>query len=710
MDVRQDKGHGPRAPRPRAAGKPNAQSRTVFRQARASSKQVSEEALAAAANSQELPQETEPREPRVARPHARAEPSAPIPPQLAAPEPPKPAVASLPHIVAPAPQAAAGAATDREQDASDASSTPNFDLISKNIGLLVGEGTKALSVALEPLDKGDARKVLSDGVTNVMQSFGKVAEYWLADPARTAEAQKSLQTSFLDLWGQTLRRLSGDEAAPIVPRDPTDKRFSASQWHESPIYDFLRQAHAITTRWADDLVTGAETTDPHTREKARFYLRQISSALSPSNFVMTNPELLRETLATNADNLVRGASNLTEDLEAGGGHLKIKQSDSSQFELGVNMAATPGKVIFRDELIELIQYAPATDTVYKRPLLIVPPWINKYYILDLNKEKSFVRYMVEQGLTVFMISWVNPDADLRDKSFEDYMREGIFAALDVIEDVTGEKQTAAMGYCVGGTLLAVAAAYMARVGDRRISSATFLATQTDFADAGDLKVFVDEKQIRSVEAGMAEKGYLDGSKMATAFNMLRPNDLIWSFVVNNYVRGNTPMPFDLLTWNSDATRMTAANHSFYLRNCYLENNLTKGKMVIGGERLDLSQVTIPVYNLATREDHIAPAKSVFNGAKFFGGEMRYVLAGSGHIAGVVNPPDKQKYQYWTGPRPHGAFEDWLQQTTETKGSWWPDWINWLSKQAPEKVPARAPGGPKHQPICDAPGEYVRVMS
>jgi polyhydroxyalkanoate synthase subunit PhaC len=423
---------------------------------------------------------------------------------------------------------------------------------------------------------------------------------------------------------------------------------------------------------------------------------------------MTNPELLRETLALNAENLARGASNFAEDVEAGHGTLRIRQSDSTQFELGVNMAVTSGKVIFRNDLIELIQYEPATQEVYKRPLLIAPPWINKYYILDLNREKSFVRYLVEQGFTVFMISWVNPDERLRHKTFEDYMREGILASLDVIEQATGEKDVTALGYCVGGTLLAVTLAYMARKKDQRISSATFLATQTDFTDPGDLKVFVDEAQIRAVEASMNEKGYLDGTKMATAFNMLRPNDLIWSYVVNNYVRGKAPIAFDLLTWNSDATRMTAANHSYYLRNCYLDNNLTKGKMEIGGERLDLSQVTVPIYNLATREDHIAPAQSAFRGAKYFGGEMRYVLAGSGHIAGVINPPDKVKYQYWTGPRPHGEFEDWLKETTQTKGSWWPDWIQWLTTQAPAKVDARTPGGGALKPICDAPGTYVRV--
>ena len=698
MDVADGKGQGPSALRPGTLGKASAQSRTVYRQSRALSSQVPEEALVAAARSEEAAGEVRPVAVGAREVAAAESRPAGLLPKLA-PQPQEPA----PH-----PQPSARSGTDGGEE--NASPKPDFDLLSKNVARVVSEGTKALSAALEPLKKGDASNNLSEGVANVLQSFGRVAEFWLADPARTLEAQKSLQTNFLNLWAHTLRRMNGADEEPVVPFDPTDKRFAAPQWQESPVFDFLRQAHAIATNWADDLATRAETADAHTRAKARFYLRQISSALSPSNFVVTNPELLRETLASSAENLARGAAILTEDIEAGGGTLRIRQSDSSKFELGVNMAATPGKVIFRNELIELIQYAPATEAVYKRPVLIIPPWINKFYILDLNQEKSFVRYMVEQGLTVFLISWVNPDGRLRDKSFEDYMREGILESLDVIKEVTGEEDVTALGYCVGGTLLAVTLAYMARVGDRRITSATFLATQTDFADAGDLKVFVDEAQISAIEESMAEKGYLDGSRMATAFNMLRPNDLIWAFVVNNYMRGRTPMAFDLLTWNSNSTRLPAANHSFYMRNCYLENNLTKGKMEIGSQKLDLSQVTIPIYNLATREDHIAPAKSVFNGAKFFGGEMRYVLAGSGHIAGVINPPGKPKYQYWTGPRPHGEFEDWVRETTETKGSWWPDWIGWLTRQAPEKVAARIPGGGKREPLCDAPGEYVRVKN
>ncbi|MHB8885702.1 MAG: PHA/PHB synthase family protein [Methylovirgula sp.] len=604
----------------------------------------------------------------------------------------------------------APAAEAAKTDVDTASSKPDFDILSQNLARLVTQGSKALTAFLQPFETGQARNDMTEQVVDAVQSFGRVAEYWLGDPLRTVEAQKTLSSNFLSLWAHTLRRLSGEDDAPVVPYDPSDKRYAAPQWRDSAIFDFLRQAHAITTNWANDLVTGAETTDLETRARAQFYLRQITSALSPSNFVATNPELLHETLASNAENLVRGAAFLTEDIAAGQGMLRIRQSDSSQFELGVNMAATPGKVVYRNDLIELIQYDPTTEQVFKRPLMIIPPWINKFYILDLNPQKSFVRFAVEQGFTVFLVSWVNPDARHRDMGFEAYIQHGIDAPLSVIEAITGEQKIAALGYCVGGTLLAIALALMARRRETLIDSVTFLTTQTDFADAGDLKVFVSEPLITAVEERMAETGYLDGGKMATVFNMLRPNDLIWSFVVNNYMRGKAPLPFDLLTWNSDSTRMAAANHSFYLRQCYLKNSLAKGEMVIDGETLDLHEITVPIYNLATREDHIAPARSVFAGAKLFGGEMRYVLAGSGHIAGVVNPANSQKYQYWTGSRPAGTLDDWLAAATEHKGSWWNDWAEWLAKQAPAKVPARKPGSAKFPPICDAPGEYVRVKS
>jgi polyhydroxyalkanoate synthase len=464
----------------------------------------------------------------------------------------------------------------------------------------------------------------------------------------------------------------------------------------------------IATTWADDLAVRAESVDPHTRDKARFYLRQISSALAPSNFVATNPELLHETISSNAENLLRGLGFLAHDMEAGKGTLRIRQTDVSKFELGKNVAATPGKVIFRNDLIELIQYAPSTETVFRRPLLIVPPWINKFYILDLNPDKSFARWAVAQEQTVFMISWVNAETRHRDKDWNAYMREGIFAGLEAIEQATGERDVNAIGYCVGGTLLSATLAYMAETQDERIKSATFFAAQTDFSEAGDLKVYIDEEQLASLEACMQETGYLDGSKMASAFNMLRPNDLIWPYIVNNYLKGQQPAAFDLLAWNSDSTRIPAANHAFYLRCCYLENRLAKGEMELDGKKLSLGKVTIPIYSIATQEDHIAPARSVFNGVKLFGGDVRYVLGGSGHIAGIINPPAKAKYQYWLGPKPDGTFDEWRAAVTEHPGSWWLDWIEWLRSQASEKVPARAPGDGKLAPLCDAPGDYVRV--
>jgi polyhydroxyalkanoate synthase len=467
----------------------------------------------------------------------------------------------------------------------------------------------------------------------------------------------------------------------------------------------------LGSQWADRLVKDAAGIDETTRKKAEFYVKQIANAVSPSNFVLTNPELLRETLASNGENLVRGMHMLSEDIKAGQGTLKIRQSDPSMFDVGRNLAVTPGKVVFQNELMQLIQYEATTKQVLKIPLLIVPPWINKFYILDLTPEKSFIKWCVDQGITVFVLSWVNPDARLAKKSFEEYMREGAITALDVVAKVTGEKQVHAIGYCVGGTLLSITLAYLAAKKQSRVKSATLFAAQVDFSFAGDLLVFVDEERIKQLEAHMKEQGYLEASRMANTFNMLRSNDLIWPYIVNNYMRGKKPMPFDILYWNSDATRMPAGNHSFYLRNCYLDNKLSKGKMEIGGTKLDLKKVKVPVYNLATREDHIAPAKSVLFGSQFFGGPVKYVLAGSGHIAGVVNPPGKAKYQYWTGGKPAGSnVDDWLKRATEHPGSWWPDWLKWLKSHDAKTAPARKIGGGKLKPTEDAPGSYVKVKS
>jgi polyhydroxyalkanoate synthase len=589
-------------------------------------------------------------------------------------------------------------------------SAPDFDEFSRNMARFVEGAIKATSTYLKPVEDGKAAPGFSSDTEEAFKTFGHVAEAWMSDPQKAMEAQGRLGAQFLDLWASTLRRAQGEPVDPVAKPEPKDNRFKDPEWSENPVFDFLKQAYLITTRWAEDIVEDADGVDERTRHKAQFYLRQISSALSPSNFLLTNPELIRETFKQNGSNLVRGMTMLMEDIEAGSGELKIRQSDPSGFKVGVNIATTPGAVIFRNELIELIQYAPTTDQVLKRPLLIVPPWINKFYILDLNPEKSFIRWAVSQGLTVFCISWVNPDAQHAEKGFEHYMREGIFAALDAIEQATGEKKVTAIGYCVGGTLLATTLAYMAAKRDKRIDSATFFTAQVDFTHAGDLKVFADEEQIQNIEKTMKSRGYLEGSHMANAFNMLRPNDLIWPYVVNVYMKGQSPFAFDLLYWNSDSTRMPAANHAFYLRNCYLDNKLAKGEMEIAGVKLDLKKVKVPIFNLATKEDHIAPARSVFTGSKSFGGPVDFVLAGSGHIAGVVNPTNKTKYQFWTGGPVEGELEEWTAKATETPGSWWPYWFSWIERQAPKKVRARQPGDGKLKPLCAAPGTYVLAKS
>ena len=615
-------------------------------------------------------------------------PAAPVPPM----SPVAPSVASATN--------GAGAGTP----------LPDFEKLATNTAQFIQQGGRALSAYFKPFENGQVPKdENAEMMISAAVSIGKIAEHWMSDPARIAAAQSAIAVPFIKLWGQTYRRLNGEQADPVVPLGK-DKRFAAPEWTEMPIYEFLRQAHAIAASWLDELVEGSTEVDAHTRAKAKFYLRQITTALSPANYLATNPELVRETLASSGENLARGIALLAEDMEAGKGKLRIRQTDTSKFELGVNVAVTPGKVVYRNDIMELIQYEPATPDVLKRPLLVIPPWINKYYILDLNREKTFLGWAVSQGATVFVISWVNPDERHRDKTFESYMREGIFEALGAIEQATGEPQVNAAGYCIGGTLLATTLAYMAKTDDHRIASATFLTAQADFSDAGDLKVFIDEDQIRGLEAQMAVSGYLDGSKMAMAFNLLRPNDLLWSYVVDNYMKGKTPKPFDLLFWNSDATRLPACNHSFYMRSFYLDNKLAKGEMTIGGQTLDLGKVQLPTYFMAAQEDHIAPADSVFRGAGLFGGDPIYTLAGSGHIAGVINPPAKPKYWHMTGDRPSGTLKDWTARATKHTGSWWPNWFAWLESQAPEKVPPRKPGSGGLHAICDAPGEYVRVMT
>jgi polyhydroxyalkanoate synthase subunit PhaC len=578
-----------------------------------------------------------------------------------------------------------------------------------NMARMIEQAGKAASAWAEPREKGEVRDHVAEPVVDMVKTFSKLSEYWLSDPQRALEAQTRLFSGYMTVWANSIQRLSAgsEDADDAVKPERGDKRFQDPEWGRNAFFDFLKQAYLVTSRWASELVEHADGLDEHTRHKASFYVKQVSNAISPSNFILTNPELFRETIASNGENLVRGMRMLAEDIAAGKGDLKLRQADYSPFEIGKNLATTPGKVVGRSDVAEILQYDPATETVLKRPLLICPPWINKFYILDLNPQKSFIRWAVEQGHTVFVISWINPDERHGTKSWEAYIREGLQYGLDTIEKATGEKDVNAVGYCVGGTLLAAALALMAQEGDHRIKSATFFTTQVDFTYAGDLKVFVDEEQVAAVEKAMNEKGYLDGTKMATAFNMLRSGDLIWPYVVNNYMRGKDPLPFDLLYWNADSTRMGAANHSFYLRNCYLENRLSQGMMELAGHVVSLKDITIPVYNLASKEDHIAPALSVFLGSKYFGGEVDYVMAASGHIAGVVNPPAAQKYHYWTGGKPAGDFDQWVANATDHPGSWWPHWQRWIEARDNTRVPARKPGK-RMKTLGDAPGTYVKV--
>ncbi|MBB4142271.1 PHA/PHB synthase family protein [Rhizobium rhizoryzae] len=578
-----------------------------------------------------------------------------------------------------------------------------------NLARAVENFGKAATEWIGPRERGEVIDPI-DPVAEMVKTLSKVIEYWMSEPQRTLDAQSLLLSSYMGIWMNTLQRIATGEAAADPDDLPKDKRFSDEDWRKNPFFSLMRQIYQVTATWAEKLVENADGLDEHTQKKALFYVKQLTAAISPANFALTNPEVFRQTVASNGANLVQGMRILAEDVAAGRGELRLRQTDQSKFRLGENVAITPGKVVARSEICEIIQYQASTETVLKRPLLIVPPWINKFYILDLGAEKSFIKWCVDQGHTVFVVSWVNPEERHARLAWEDYIRDGIDFGLKTIEDATGEKEVNAIGYCVGGTLLAAALAQHAKARNRRIRSVTFFTTQVDFTHAGELKVFVDNEQIEALEQQMNTTGYLAGSKMAAAFNMLRASELIWPYVVSNYLKGQEPTAFDLLYWNSDSTRMTAANHAFYLRNCYLENRLSKGEMVLGGKKITLGDVKIPVYSLAAKEDHIAPARSVFLGCQFFGGDVTFVLSGSGHIAGVVNPPAKHKYQYWTNGPVEGSLDHWMKTATESAGSWWPHWQQWIEKQSDKRVPARIPGGSKLQPLCDAPGTYVRVRS
>ena len=545
----------------------------------------------------------------------------------------------------------------------------------------------------------------------IAQAFMDMMAKLLANPYKLAQSQMNLVWDYFSLWQHSMMRVAGLSASPIASPEKSDKRFKDEQWEEHFLFDFIKQSYLIAARHIHDTVSGVDGLDEQSQKKVNFYTRQYIDALSPSNFAMTNPEVFRETVKSHGQNLLKGLNNLLRDVEDGGGNLRVKMTDTTAFELGKNVATTPGKVVFQTEMMQLVQYTPSTDKVLKKPLLIVPPWINKFYILDLRDKNSYIKWCVDQGHTVFVISWVNPDERLASRGFDAYVKDGVLAALDAIEQQTGEKEVNAAGYCLGGTLLATTLAYLAAKRQKRIASATFFTTMTDFTEPGELGVFIDEGQVSSLEKKMFERGYLEGSEMAGTFSMLRSNDLIWSFVVSNYLMGKDPFPFDLLYWNSDSTRMPAAMHSFYLRTMYMENRLIEpGGIEIDGTPIDLTKIKVPCYFISAIEDHIAPWKSTYMGARRFTAPVRFVLGGSGHIAGIVNPPAANKYGYWVNPAAKLAEtgEAWLEGAQQNPGSWWTDWQAWVTGHDAAQVDPRDPAKGKLKALEDAPGSFVKA--
>ena len=543
----------------------------------------------------------------------------------------------------------------------------------------------------------------------VQKAFGEVVQKMMADPSLMVEAQAKYAADFGTLWQQYMASLSG-QGPKLEPLK--DRRFADEAWQANPWFDFLSRSYSLTAEHMKNAVAKVDGISPQTRAKALYYTRQIVDAVSPSNFALTNPQVLKATADSGGENLVKGLQNMLRDIEKGQGGLRIAMTDTDAFEMGKNVASTPGKVVFQNDLMQLLQYQPSTKTVLQRPLLIIPPWINKYYILDLQPKNSFIKWAVDQGHTVFVISWVNPDAKLGSKTFDDYLREGPLATMEAIAKATGEKEINAIGYCLGGTLLACTLGHLTAKKDHRINSATFFTSLIDFAQPGDLGVYVDEEQVTALEARMKKRGgYMEGAEMAGTFNMLRANDLVWSFYVHNYLLGKDPFPFDLLYWNSDATRMPMAMHLYYLREMYIKNKLVEpGGINLNGTPIDLSKVKAPTYFISTVEDHIAPWATTYTGAKLLKG--KFVLGGSGHIAGIVNPPAANKYGYWTNPSLVDDAQDWLKNATKQDGSWWNDWDKWIKSHNKEKpVPARVPGnalkGGKLKALEDAPGSFAK---
>ena len=543
----------------------------------------------------------------------------------------------------------------------------------------------------------------------IAKAFMDLYARMAVNPALLAKVWLNLWADYMRLWQTSWMKLFGMQSAPVAEPDRNDARFKDEDWSKNFVFDFIKQSYLITARHIRESVAKVDGLPPESEKKVAFFTRQYVDALSPTNFLLTNPQVLRETVASGGQNLVRGLNNLLADIEKGGGKLRISMTDESAFQLGRNVATTPGKVVYQNDLMQLIQYAPMTDEVFRRPLVIVPPWINKYYILDLREKNSFIRWALQQGHTVFVISWVNPGARLAQKGFEDYMLEGPLAALDAVERGTGAKEVNIIGYCLGGTLLGATLGYLAQKKQNRVASATFFVSLLDFSQPGDLGVFIDEEQVANLERKMNERGYLEGSEMASTFNLLRANDLVWSFVVNNYLLGKDPFPFDLLYWNADSTRMPARMHSFYLRNMYIKNLLGEpGGIDLAGVPIELGEVKVPAYFISTVEDHIAPWKTTYKGARYLGGPVRFVLGGSGHIAGIVNPPSAKKYHYWTNEALPDTAEEWFTSATQHPGSWWEDWQRWVEPFGGGLCPARIPGEGALRAIEDAPGSYAKI--
>ena len=546
--------------------------------------------------------------------------------------------------------------------------------------------------------------------TGAGQAFLQLTAKLIADPMSIAQAQLELWAGHMKLWQRTTERLFDPVSASDQRPATTDRRFQHPAWTENILFDYIKQSYLISAEAILSAVSRVNDLNPKTAHKVDFYTRQFVDAMSPSNFLATNPEVLQTTIETGGENLLRGLTNLLDDLERGRGQLAVTMTDLKAFRLGENVAATPGKVIFQNELMQLIQYAPSTPEVKRRPLVIVPPWINKFYVLDLRPKNSFIRWAVGQGHTVFVISWVNPDRRLAHKRFEDYMLEGPVAALTAIEAAAGEREVNAIGYCLGGTLLAATLAYLAAQNDDRIRSATYLGTLVDFTDVGDMAVFIDEEQLAVLEKRMRRRGYLEGHDMALAFNMLRANDLIWSFVISNYLLGKQAIPFDLLYWNADSTRMPATMHGFYLRNMYHENRLAiPGGISLAGVPIDLRRIETPTFILSTREDHIAPWQSTYAATQLYQGPIKFVLADAGHIAGMISPPGS-KYGHWQNTNLPKTPAEWFEAVSFVRSSWWPTWEEWISAYSGGSVKAREPGGGLLKPIEDAPGSYVRARA